>query len=1120
MSDTEKQDPENDSAVKQIQDWVNQCGTLNTDLSSDVDWIQKLTQQNINPQEGLPSKSVSWGDAPPKVIGPYELVELIGEGGMGTVWCGLQREPVNRKVAIKLIRSGMEHHLLRFDTERKTLALMNHSGIASLFDAGTTPSGQPYFIMEYVDGEDLASFVDRHRVNLKGRLQLFLKACEAIAYSHSQGVIHRDIKPSNIMVSGEGDPSSWNVKVIDFGLAKSFSGNLDLQHSLTSETTVLGSLPWMSPEQARNAGKSNQDRVVDERTDVFSLGVVLFQLLTGTTPIEEGVSAEMTDWQLLNLVQNFDPSKPGIRNRKNQKRQVRSVDRNPGLNSTIDITLSSVGRIGRELDWIVLNALENDPGRRYASVTDLAADIQRFVDHQPVKCRPPSTVYRLRKSIQRNRSSAWICLAATFFLALGLWLTITYAREAGRANQQAETASSQAYMMSIEAKSLKEVADTVSSRAVSVQRDLDRLDSLFLTSLERLHPKHAEFTASKKDQPFLREVKKQLDNGVIDDSRRFVILNKLASIWFSYGKPDHSRDILEAAVESHLQNSAGDFSREHAVASSILGRSYIELNRLEEGLQWITSANSMMEDNLEFEDPDYLRSRVALVDGYRRLGKRSKAMEICEDALARMDLIDYPVDEYRISFANILALFLSEVGRHEEALFISEQTLTRNSEVLGLPADLVKIYGVHTKVRILRRALRYSKATPLCRELLQLARERFGEQHSLTLEIKKDYGLCLFFGGQRQKGIEYVQEALTSSIEEYGDEYMLSLSIAADLGLLFSSTNRNREALQKFQYAFDGKKRLIGEGHPGTLKAMVNLGKFHGKMGNASLARRMLEDAFEKAKTSCGVSSPETFQAMQAFATSCFAHHKTAVGIDAMRVFLRDAVTDLGAANQVAVAAKYTLAEHLYFFGQVDECLDLIDEILGLPETYVGLEIFQAAMLKCEVMLSTRDFEGLRSMLNDPLFTPVLDRPEYYFWVDHALMYHAELLVHDEKFFEATQLVKLILAAAEEGSDTSVRCRVILGICMIHQGMEAQGVGILRASIHPLYNSFLGLQRNFSYLILATDRIWKCHQGVGDVVGVQSWQQQRYEVQRRFLDFQLYYKNLLERTRESPRMAD
>ena len=399
-------------------------------LSDRLDLLEGLYRSRRPSEAQLPASTltadIQSSQALPDRVGPYRVLRRIGGGGMGVVYLAEQTGPVRRKVALKMIRKGMDTDevLARFDTERQALGLMDHPGIARVFDAGADESDRPYFVMEHVAGEPLTAYCDRNRLSATERLGLFGQVCEAVQHAHQKGIIHRDLKPSNILVTTtNGSPTP---KIIDFGIAKAVVGRLTDDALPTQFGQIIGTPEYMSPEQA---GGMSVD--VDTRSDVYSLGVILYELLAGTPPFAPGDLRSSDLEEIRRRIREEEPPKPSTR----VSTQGKASKKTAYKRSTEPKALSRLLR--GDLVWITMKALEKARNRRYATAQELREEIRRHLNHEPVQAGPPSDLYRLRKFVRKHRIGVAACLAVTLAVLAGLTMSLV---RYGRAEREARLA--------------------------------------------------------------------------------------------------------------------------------------------------------------------------------------------------------------------------------------------------------------------------------------------------------------------------------------------------------------------------------------------------------------------------------------------------------------------------------------------------------------------------------------------------------------------------------------------------------------------------------------------------------------------------------------------------------
>jgi serine/threonine protein kinase/tetratricopeptide (TPR) repeat protein len=619
--------------------------------------VEALLQKHANAGSFLESPAQALADTvdepamterPGTVIGPYKLLEQIGEGGMGLVFVAEQQQPVRRKVALKVIKPGMDTRqvVARFEAERQALALMDHPNIAKVLDGGETAVGRPYFVMELVKGVPITEFCDQNQVPIRERLELFLHVCQGVQHAHQKGIIHRDIKPSNVLVMPhDGTPL---VRVIDFGVAKAIGQQLTDKTIYTQVAQLVGTPLYMSPEQA---GQSGLD--VDTRSDIYSLGVLLYELLIGTTPFAPERLREVGFEEMRRIIREEQPPKPSTRiSTLGQAATMVSINRKSDP--------KQLSRLCRgELDWMVMKALEKDRDRRYETASTFAADVGRYLHDEPVQACPPSVWYRFRKFARRNKVPlAMAALFATALVLTTLILALSNVR-IQKEKQQKETAFQQARANEERARKNVRVA-------------LKALDGIYLQVAEDRLPRVAQRKKEdsellKKAMEFYQQFAEQnssdprvrLDVGRayrrVGDIRRFV------------GEHAAAQEAYLAAIATGQALTAEspdepEFQYEVADSHNALGGDLLETGQLAEAGEHFRQAVDLLA-KLATDHPSVAAYRAELARSHNgqgsllgRQGRRSAAEESFRDALDIQSKLaaDFPtVPQYRADLAEM-----------------------------------------------------------------------------------------------------------------------------------------------------------------------------------------------------------------------------------------------------------------------------------------------------------------------------------------------------------------------------------------------------------------------------------------------------------------------------------
>ena len=742
-------------------------------------------------------------------LGPYRLLEVLGEGGFGSVYLAEQREPVQRRVALKILKPGMDSRqvLARFEQERQALALMDHPGIAKVFDAGTTATGRPFFVMEWVQGEPITAFCDRRRLPIRARLALFAQLCAAVQHAHAKGVIHRDLKPSNVLVSEvDGQPLA---KVIDFGIAKATSGQLPGAALLTEHLQMIGTPEYMSPEQA--AGSLD----IDTRTDVYALGVLLYELLTGTLPFDSKSLRAAAYAEMARILREVDPPKPSTR----LGRAAETLSTVAASRATEPARLSSALR--GDLDWIVMKALEKERARRYETASGLAHDVRRHLAGEVVLAAPPSTAYRVRKFVRRHRlpvAAASAVVAALLAAVLGIaWQAREARAQAVKAERVAEfmaetlAAVGPSVARGRDTAMLEEMLDAAAARiadgelagspeaelylrgaigevfrelalypaaeemlapAVPLARSLhggDHLDTAgALNDLGKLHADRGEASSA---EPLHREalaMARRLFPG--DHPRVATYLNDLGTALDDAGDPRAAEPFLRQALEMRRRLHAGDHE---AVAES--------LNNL-----------------------------ATVVGGPTGLGDAAAGTAMFREALA-MNRRLLPPDHPRLAAGiNNLSVLLSNQGQLEEAEALARESLAIRRRIYTGDHPAIAT-GLNNLALLIQDRGDLVAPEPLFREAVAIRRRLYPEGHFTLANDLANLARLLLARGEPVAAEGLLREAAPLYERTQGEQYWPTGNARVSLGRALLMQKRFAEAETEL---LRGERLLAGAQSP------------------------------------------------------------------------------------------------------------------------------------------------------------------------------------------------------------------------------------------------------------------------------------------------------------------
>lgn len=731
---------------------------------------------DLDTSDAMADSTAQGPEGPGARIDRYRLLKMIGEGGFGEVYEAEQLEPVQRRVALKLIIAGMNTRevIARFDAERQALAIMDHPHIAKVLDAGATPRGRPYFVMELVDGAPITEYCDQHQLTIVDRLKLFEQVCLAVQHAHTKGVIHRDLKPSNVLVSTHEDQPF--AKIIDFGIAKAVSGRLTDRTLLTRQHQLVGTPLYMSPEQA--AGSID----IDTRADVYALGALLYELLTGTTPFSPDSLQAASLAEMQRIIREVEPPRPSAR-------LSESVDT---LNHAASSSQSQPRRLTKtirgELDWIVMKALEKERERRYDSANGLAQDIHRYLSGQPVKAAPPSRIYRLRKLIRRNKLLVSSALGVSTALLVGI---IAFAWQARIAQQRAD--------------------------------ELEQVSKFQGEMLQRINAADAGRLISTTVRHHLEEA---LDSPDVSPSERQRSSKAFTKQWTKINDADLARDVVDGLILQPASDAVEAQFRDRplidATLSDVLAQRYRQLGMYDKALRMQLRA-------LDLRRAQLGENHVATIEAtheaglvLRMLGRSDEAEDYHRRAVEGfLALHDWPHDDTVTAIGN-LAMILVDLGRAAEAEPLAREALQLGRQ-LNNPDPRSNWTEINNLAFVLQSLRQLEESESLFRELLNDQRELDGEDNGAFITTLNNLGGVLYLQGKLDETEECWRAVVESRRKHLGMDNPYTLRAAKNLVDVLLRKGNLIEAEPLAIDVADRSKRVLGAQHRETLIAEVSL---------------------------------------------------------------------------------------------------------------------------------------------------------------------------------------------------------------------------------------------------------------------------------------------------------
>jgi eukaryotic-like serine/threonine-protein kinase len=751
--------------------------------------------------------SSSTGQISFSTIGPYRLVERIGVGGMGEVWRAEQTAPFRRIVALKLIKAGMDTRaaLARFESERQALALMEHPNIATVFDAGATPEGRPFFVMECVPGLPITSYCDRHRLTIRDRLVLFTEVCDGVQHAHQKAIIHRDLKPSNVLVT-EVDQKPV-PKIIDFGLAKATGPRLSDVTLYTEAGGVVGTPDYMSPEQA-----DSSERTIDTRTDVYSLGVILYELLVGALPYDSRLGGAGTP-SMLERILREEPTLPSSKLKSMGESSHDSAAKRQEEPQALRRHLRG------ELDWITMKALEKERSRRYGSPSELAADIQRYLNNEPVLAGPLSTTYRAGKFIRRHRFGMGVAAAAVMLLiAFAITMAVQarrIARERDRANHEAAASQRVADFMT----QMFRVSDPSQARgnAVTAREILDKAatevdsslanDPVLQARLLHVMGKTYEGLGLYPRAESLLARSLEIRSRVLgsDNPDTLASMDDLAEAIRWQARFPEAEKLYREALDGRRRALGPDHP---ATLASMNGLALVlsDEHRFPEAEKFLRQAWEAYRRALGPSDPATLNSENSLALVLQGEGQFSEAEKLYRESADGFRSRFGPEHPNTLrGYAN-LAGVLDQEGHHAESEKLQRETIEIKTRVLG-PEHPHTLISKAVLADTLAHLGRYAEAETLYRSTLDAERRAYGLEHPRTLIVAGTLADDLILQHKYSEAAKVRQELSQIYTRQQGPDGPDALDNLERLGILYAYQKQYAKAETIFQQSLQAAQR-------------------------------------------------------------------------------------------------------------------------------------------------------------------------------------------------------------------------------------------------------------------------------------------------------------------------
>jgi len=794
-----------------------------------------------------PAKESTIGEV---ISDKYKLLEELGSGGMGVVYKAEQTKPIKRSVALKIIKLGMDTKqvVARFETERQALAVMDHPNIAKVFDGGTTETGRPYFVMEFIRGIPITEYCDKHKLTTRERLELFIQVCQAVQHAHQKGVIHRDLKPSNILVVVQED--QLIPKIIDFGIAKATEHRLTERTLFTEQGQLIGTPEYMSPEQAEMSGLD-----VDTRTDIYSLGVILYELLVGVLPFDPKTLREAGFGEILRIIRETDPPKVSTR-------LSGLGDTNTSIAKQRRTDVAALHKqLKGDLDWITMKAMEKDRTRRYPTASDLAVDLTRHLNEEPIAARPPSNIYTISKFIRRHKIGVTAAALVIMAILIGGIATIIGFVRATRAERLAKQEAETTKQVSDFLVDLFNVSDpseargnTITAREIldkgaeRINQELKNQPGIQSTLLDTIGRVYFSLGLFDRALPLL-ESALEIRRETLGDEHLNVAesLNDLGIVLVAKGEYGRAEPLFQEAL-SLRRKSLGDIHVDVAVSLNCLGEVHYWRGDYSSAEPLFREALDIRRQCLGNESLELAASMNDLAMTLKQMGKYKEAEPLYRDSLAiRRKLLGEEHPSVAQSLNN-LGMFLYQMFRNqendgEEAGQLLLQALELNRRLMGEEHPEVST-SLNNLAMLLRDKGEYDQAEAMFRRVMELDRKSLGNEHPYVAGGMRNLAVLLMKKSDYKNAASLLNDAFEIQHKTFPENHWQIATTKLLLGVCSKETKEYKKAESLMITAYSIINSRFGVDHPRTqvaLNSIVNLYESWGKPDKAEEYRVMLK---------------------------------------------------------------------------------------------------------------------------------------------------------------------------------------------------------------------------------------------------------------------------------------